>query len=309
MRRHVQQVPGVGDQRAQHVGRAQRLLGVGGHLHQVDVEVEQAGMGHPAGEAERLLQHPLDLQRARARRRLAGRDVPQLPGREVHHRVGVQRGDVEVVGVARVDAGHRVGVGELERREVLDRLGPGEPLRQRVDQVALDVGRARCGLARGGDGSVRAPQRRMQVDGVEGVPVLVVVRAGGVGDAPVGECAPGIVLHGPLEAAHRLLVVEAVAPQQAAVEPRLRGGRGRRHRAGVGAEIEGIAGHATSLTGTTVVSCAVTPRAPGIRDRLKSGLQGRGAGWAWRTLFCSCLAGLSDACSDTISSSGAGGPQ
>ena len=195
--RHVQQVPGVGDQRAQHVGRAQRLFGVGGHLHQVDVEVQQAGVGHTAGEVERPLEHSLDLQCARARRRLAGRDVPQLPGGEVHHRVGVERGDVEVVGVARVDAGHRVGVGELARREVLDRLGPREPLRQRVDQVALDVGRARCGLARGGDGSVRTAQRRVQVDGVEGVPVLVVVRAGGVGDAPVGERAAGIVLPRP----------------------------------------------------------------------------------------------------------------
>jgi hypothetical protein len=221
----------------------------------------QAGVGHPAGEVERLLQHPLDLQCARSRRRLAGGDFPQLPGREVHHRVGVERGDVEIVGVARVDAGHRVGVGELERREVLDRLGPGEPLRQRVEQVALDVGRARCGLARGGDGSVRAAHRRVQVDGVEGVPVLVVVRAGGVGDAPVGEGAPGIVLHGQLEAAHRLFVVEAVAPQQAAVEPGLRGGRGRRHRAGVGAEIEGIVGHATSLIRSAAPGASCADRA------------------------------------------------
>jgi hypothetical protein len=38
-------------------------------------------------------------------------------------RFGVQGGDVEVVGVAGVDAGHRVGVGELPRREVFDRLG------------------------------------------------------------------------------------------------------------------------------------------------------------------------------------------
>jgi hypothetical protein len=227
----------------------------------VDVEVQQAGMGHPTGEAERLLQHPLDLQRARARRRLAGRKVPQLPRSEVHHRVGIQRGDVEVVRVARVNPGHRIGIGELERREVLDRLGPGIPLGQRVDQDALDVGRARCGLARGGDGSVRTAQRRVQVDGVEGVPVLVVVGAGGVGDAPVGECAPGIVLHGPLEAAHRLFVVEAVAPQQAAVEPRLRGGRGRRHRAGVGAEIEGIAGHATSLIRSAAPGASCADRA------------------------------------------------
>jgi hypothetical protein len=39
---------------------------------------------------------------------------------EVHHRVGVQRGDGRQV--ARVDAGHCVGVGELPRREILARL-------------------------------------------------------------------------------------------------------------------------------------------------------------------------------------------
>jgi len=49
-------------------------------------------------------------------------DLPQLPGGKVHHRLGVQRSDVEVGGVARVDAGHRVGVGELPRREILARL-------------------------------------------------------------------------------------------------------------------------------------------------------------------------------------------
>ena len=53
VRRHVHQVAGVGDERAQLVGDRQRLLGERRHLHQVHVEVHESGgaCGRRAGRA------------------------------------------------------------------------------------------------------------------------------------------------------------------------------------------------------------------------------------------------------------------
>ena len=49
VRRHVHQVAGVGDERAQLVGDRQRPLGERRHLHQVHVEVHESGVRAPAG--------------------------------------------------------------------------------------------------------------------------------------------------------------------------------------------------------------------------------------------------------------------
>ena len=46
MGRHVDQVTGVGDEFAQRVARLQRLLRERGHLHQVNVEMQEAGVAH-----------------------------------------------------------------------------------------------------------------------------------------------------------------------------------------------------------------------------------------------------------------------
>ncbi|MNE61072.1 hypothetical protein D3C80_1562570 [compost metagenome] len=55
----------------------------------------------------------------------------------------------------------------------------------------------------------------------EGVPALVVVGPRGIGDAPVGHRAVAVVFQGLLETADGFVVVVAVAPHQAAVEPKL----------------------------------------------------------------------------------------
>ncbi|MNC53236.1 hypothetical protein D3C75_1026290 [compost metagenome] len=55
----------------------------------------------------------------------------------------------------------------------------------------------------------------------EGVPAFVVVGPRGIGDAPVGHRAVAIVFQGFLETADGFVVVVAVAPHQAAVEPQL----------------------------------------------------------------------------------------
>ena len=110
VRRHVVQVPGVGDQSAEPVGNHQALLRRGGHLHQVDVHVQQARVPQGRRVGQCPLQHPLGLGGAGTRCRLAGAQVPQLPWGQVHQRVGVERGHVEVVAELPVDAAHRVCV-------------------------------------------------------------------------------------------------------------------------------------------------------------------------------------------------------
>ena len=81
-----------------------------------------------------------------------------------------------------------------------------------------------------GDGGVRGGHGVGQLLRLEGVPVLVVVGADRVGEAPVRHRAGGVGLDRALEAADGLLVVEGVAPGEAAVEPGLgvvrRGGDG-----------------------------------------------------------------------------------
>ena len=118
VRRHVHEVAGVGDERAQPVRDRQRLLGERRHLHQVHVEVREPGVRAAAGTRERALEHLLGLERRRTLGRQAREAIPQLPRREVHQRVGEQRRDVELVGMRAVDGTHRVGVVGVPRDEV-----------------------------------------------------------------------------------------------------------------------------------------------------------------------------------------------
>src|SRR6185312_11885314 len=64
-----------------------------------------------------------------------------------------------------------------------------------------------------------------------------------IGDAPMGHGAVGIGLGGLLEAAHGLLMVVAVAPDQPAIEPELRLLRPRRNGPMIGTEIVVVACH------------------------------------------------------------------
>ena len=74
---HVRQVAHVGAHLAQPVAGDQRRLRMRRHLHQVDVQVQQAGMVHRPGQiAEGGLEHLARLERAGAGRGLAGTQVP-----------------------------------------------------------------------------------------------------------------------------------------------------------------------------------------------------------------------------------------
>jgi hypothetical protein len=77
--RHVDEVAGVGDERAQLVGDRQGPLGKRRHLHQVQVEVHESGVRAAAGPVERALEHLLGLERRGTRGRLAPYSDPTAP--------------------------------------------------------------------------------------------------------------------------------------------------------------------------------------------------------------------------------------
>ena len=240
--RHMEQVAAVGHQRAERVGRPEGTLGVRRHLHQVDVHVQHAGMRRARRPLQRELQHPPRLRGVRAGRGPARRQIPQLPRRHVHQRVGEQGGDVEVARVIEVGLAHRPGVALVPCRSIHRRLRRRVAGGDRGDERLLGRARAAGAGQRPLGRPERLGQRRGQIGGVEGIPRLVVVRAGRVGHSPVGHGAAGVGLDGPLEAADRLLVIERIRPDEAPVEPQLRIRRRGRHRPVVAPEVE-VAGH------------------------------------------------------------------
>jgi hypothetical protein len=223
MGRHVHEMAGIRHEVAQPVAGAQRALRERRHLHQVDIEVQQAGMVPARGDvAEGALQHLDRLLGAGAGRRLAGLEVPHQPGRLVHDRLGEHRAQVEIVRMGMEQLAHLDGEGLVPGGLVLDRLALRVARRQRSDQRLFD----RRGVGRGGQcalhGVVRGFERALLAGRIVAVPRKIVVRPGGVGDAPVRHGTAGISLQRLLEALDRLGVVEAVEPVQAAIEPELR---------------------------------------------------------------------------------------
>jgi hypothetical protein len=123
VRGHVPQVAGVRYQVPQQVAGPQRLLRLGRPLHQVDVHVQDSGVG-PAGVAgQRALQHRLRLGRGRPGGWFARHPVPQRPRREVHQGVGQQRGDIKIVRMPLVCLPHGGRVSRVPGRAVHGRLG------------------------------------------------------------------------------------------------------------------------------------------------------------------------------------------
>ncbi len=121
----------------------------------------------------------------------------------------------------RVDLAHGVGIGVVPGREVFHARIARIAQLDGVNEVALEGGylglqrfRPRDGLRGLGEGG------RLLVL-LEGLPGLVVVRADGVGDAPVRHGAVGIGFQRLLEADDGFFVVVAVGPDEAAVEPGL----------------------------------------------------------------------------------------
>ena len=78
------------------------------------------------------------------------------------------------------------------------------------------------------------------------LPGQVVKWPGRIGDAPMNHGACGVGLEGPHEALDALVVIEAVAPVEADIEPALRLWRRGRDTAPVRTEVEAI--HGSSLT-------------------------------------------------------------
>src|SRR5690606_9558838 len=115
---------------------------------------------------------------------------------------------------------------------------------QRRGQGPLDrpsaVTGALDGRQRRPGGVERPAERGGALAREERLPRLVVVAAGGVGDAPVAHGAVLVGRHGALEAADSLVVVVPVAPRQAAVEPALGLRRARAHGTRVAPEVEGV---------------------------------------------------------------------
>ena len=210
VRRHVHEVAGVGDERAQLIGDRQRLLGERRHLHQVHVEVHEPGVRAAAGLLETALEHLLGLERRRTLGRQARIAIPQRPRREVHQRIGEERRDVEVVGVRAIHVTHRLGVVGVPRDETGRRVIGLVAAPERLHQRPLNRRGAIRARARRRHLVARLLERRRQVDRVERLPLLVVVRPDRVGDAPVGHGEAGVVLDRALEAPDRFLVVERV---------------------------------------------------------------------------------------------------
>ena len=151
-------------------------------------KVQHAGVLRPARRRERVVENPLGLDDARPRRRLAGRGVPQRPGGDVQQRVGGQRLHVEVVGVRRGQGDHRVGVGGVTGGQ-----GSASSGSSREAGRSASI-RSRSTRRRSGRALARRTRRARgrasdaaQVDRVERVPRLVVVRPDRVGDAPARE--------------------------------------------------------------------------------------------------------------------------
>ena len=137
-----------------------------------------------------------------------------------------------------VDVTHRLGVVGVPCDEVGRRVVGLVAAPERLDERPLDRRGTVRARARRRDLGARLLERRREVDRVERLPLLVVVRPDRVGDPPAGQREPRVVLDRALEAPDRLLVVERIGPHQSTVEPHLGARRGCRCPARVCAEIE-----------------------------------------------------------------------
>ena len=156
------------------------------------------------------------------------------------------RTDVEVAAVRLVRAAHGIGEGIVPGALVLDGVALGKAGGERLDQGALRRGDA-VGEGQGGLGGViGAGQGAGLGIGVPHLPRKIVVGADGVGDAPMSHGAVRIGCQRGFEAMDGLLVVEAEAPVQAAIEPKLRGRGCGGDFAACRAEIVGVVVHVAS---------------------------------------------------------------
>ncbi len=223
VRRHVDEVADAGGQRADPVGRGQCLRRRRGGFVEVDAVVMGARMVRrdPRGAVEQRD----DLRRPRLRRATG---LPVVVRVRVHDGFGRQHRDVGVVGIARGELAHRVGVVARELVGIRLRIiavAPGE----RLDQRPL----ARCRVGRVG--------ARLH-DGVDGdrhvLALHVVIHAGTERprDAPAAQRAVDVRQRGGTKRTHAFGEVESPAEHHALVEELLRAHARRHARSFVGTD-------------------------------------------------------------------------
>ncbi len=230
---HVHEVARIRHQGAQRVGGLERLFRGRRHLHQVDVEVQDARVPRCARIAlQRLFEERAAFQCVGPFGRCAGHDVPHLPGRAIEHRLGRDRTDLEAVGMRPLCGAHGMGEIGVPGAVILGglalRVAGGQGADQRGLFIRGPVGprecRLRCVIGRG--------QRRGLGLRVHQRPGEVVVGSAGIGHAPMGHGAIGVVFERAAIAGDGFLVVVAVGPGQTPVDPQLRlragGGDGKR---------------------------------------------------------------------------------
>ena len=194
------------------------------------------------GEPDRPLADLQRLDDIRILGRRAGLEVPQASDRAHHQRLDQQRHHVMVVGKAGVDQPHRGGVGVVPLFEFLRR----HPVRlleaagQRLDQPPFH----RAGGSRVGERKLdmieAALGRAVRLGLAMLLPGQIVEGPGRIGDAPMHERAAGVGLQRLLKTLDAFLVVEAVAPVQADIEPALGFRRAGGDGAPIDAEVEAI---------------------------------------------------------------------
>ena len=224
---------------AQPVAGPERFLRERRHLHQVHVEVQQAGViPRRRHRVEGRFQKPHALVGPGALGRPPRGQIPHLPRRLVHDRLGEHRADLQILRVGLEHLAHFGGEGLVPGRHVVQRLALRVARLERMDQGVLDrtglVGVLQRLLQR----VIGRGQRHLPPLRIVTVPGQIVVGAGRVADTPVRKGAEGIVLQRLPEAFDGFAVVEAEQPIEATIGPDLSFGRRGGDGATIGAEIE-----------------------------------------------------------------------
>ena len=246
MGRHVMEMACIGYEAMKGIGRLESPFRMGRHLHHMDMHVKDPGMPPGAFDpVEGGLENLDGFHRIRSFRRPGGFEIPELPARAVHQRIGIERTDIRMPGVSAIDTPHGRGIG----------IVPCVPVVALVERKAFDqssaetffefrcTGRAPHGFPALFAGALHAHHAFLFT---EIHPQLVVVGTGREGDTPVGHRTAGIVFERLLETVESLFMVEPVAPGETTVEPGPGFPGGCRDRAVKPTEIE-IVVHCSSV--------------------------------------------------------------
>ena len=153
-----------------------------------------------------------------------------------------QRADVQIIRMFAMHLAHGIAIRPIPSAEPgrVGGLVGWETVAQGRDERLFTRARVRCPGVGCLDNRMAPRDGHRGLAGAEEIPGHVVEGAIGIGDTPIRHGAVRIGVQGALKADGRLFVVEAVAPEQTAVEPDLRSRTGRRHSTMMGTQIEGV---------------------------------------------------------------------